>query len=191
MCGATWSYRVGMSTVGVSDRLTLRALRAGDEASARAAQAELAGENFDFLMDSGKTSFDEYLAILERMRLGEGLSPGQVSATFLGAFVDEDLVGRVSVRHQLSERLLRVGGHIGYAVRPQFRRLGYATTILPQALVVAREMGIELALVTCDDFNVGSIATIERCGGQPDRSEQHRAGQKLRYWIPTSTPTRG
>ena len=144
------------------DRLILRPLRAADEAAALAAQAELADEDFDFLMHLDGTVFADYLATLERMRLGQGLSPTQVPETFLAAFVDDDLVGRASIRHALSEQLLRVGGHIGYAVRPQFRRRGFATSILRQSLAVAGEMGIERALVTCDDSNIGSIATIER-----------------------------
>ena len=177
-----------MSIAGASNRLTLRSLSVADETAALAAHAELAVEDFDFLLGPCGTSFAEYLATLEQMRLGQGLSKSQVPATFLAAFVDDDLVGRVSIRHALSEQLLRVGGHIGYAVRPQFRRHGFATAILRHSLKVAGEMGIAPALVTCDDSNVGSIATIERCGGVLDHSEQTLVEHKLRYWIPTATP---
>ena len=177
-----------MSTTGASDRLNLRPLHAADEGEALSAHAELADEDFDFLLHLDGTVFANYLATLDRMRLGQGLSPTQVPETFLAAFVDDDLVGRVSIRHALSEQLLRVGGHIGYSVRPQFRRRSFATAILRQSLVVAGEMGIERALVTCDDSNVGSIATIERCGGVLDRSEEALVQHKLRYWIPTASP---
>ena len=180
-----------MSTTRASDPLTLRTLRPADEAAALAAHSELAGEDFDFLLHLESIGFAAYLATLERMRLGQGLSPTQVPETFLAAFVDDDLVGRVSIRHALSEQLLRVGGHIGYAVRPQFRRRGFATAILRQSLVVAGEMGIERALVTCDDSNVGSIATIARCGGVRERSEEALVTHKLRYWIPTASPGAG
>jgi len=168
--------------------LTLRALRAADETGALTAHAELAEEGFDFLHHSDGTEFADYLATLERMRLGQDLSPNQVPETLLAAFVDGDLVGRVAIRHALSKQLFRVGGHIGYAVRPQFRRHGFATSILRQSLVIAREIGIELALVTCDDSNVGSRATIERCGGVLDHSQPSLVQHKLRYWIPTSAP---
>lgn len=51
-------------------------------------------------------------------------------------------------------------------VVPEFRRRGYATRILGQALQIAHEkLGIHLALVTCDDDNIGSIRTIEKNGG--------------------------
>jgi predicted acetyltransferase len=71
----------------------------------------------------------------------------------------------VSIRHELNDHLAVVGGHIGYAVRPRYRRRGYATAMLRRSLEVARSVGVERALVTCDDENMGSIATIERCGG--------------------------
>ncbi|MGV8972461.1 MAG: GNAT family N-acetyltransferase, partial [Rhodoglobus sp.] len=63
------------------------------------------------------------------------------------------MVGRVSIRHKLNAFLAEVGGHIGYGVRPAFRRLGYATQMLHQALELARSLEIERALVTCDGDN--------------------------------------
>lgn len=41
-----------------------------------------------------------------------------------------------------------------------------AGTILRQSLVIARAVGADRVLVTCDDDNAGSIAVIERCGGK-------------------------
>ena len=59
-----------------------------------------------------------------------------------------------------------MGGHIGYAVVPEFRRRGYATTILHLSIQVARDkLGLTRILLTCDDDNIGSIRTIEKNGG--------------------------
>ena len=88
-------------------------------------------------------------------------------ATFLVADVDGDLVGRVSIRHVLNARLAAVGGHVGYGVRPGFRRLGHATRMLQLALERLGDLGVERALVTCDVDNTGSAATILSCGGTP------------------------
>ena len=79
------------------------------------------------------------------------------------------------------------GGHIGYGVRPAWRRRGYATEILRQSLVILRSYGVEHVLVTCDDANLGSAAVIEACGGVLERivpGEESDDGVPFRrYWI--------
>jgi predicted acetyltransferase len=151
-------------------RLTLRPLRPTDESASRRAHAELRGEGFTLLepVDPGVGWLD-YIEWLERMREGRDLPDGWVPFTFLVADVAGDIVGSVSVRHRLDDHLATVGGHIGYAVRPGFRRRGFATEMLRQALGVARTVCITRALLTCDDDNVGSAAVIERCGGVLER----------------------
>lgn len=94
----------------------------------------------------------------------------------------EKYLGRLAIRHVLTGFLLDVGGHIGYDVRPSRRREGHATAMLRQALPWARGLGIDPALVTCDDDNVGSIRVIEAAGGVLEDVR----GRKRRYWVPTS-----
>jgi predicted acetyltransferase len=53
--------------------------------------------------------------------------------------------------------------------------------MLAASLPWARELGIENALVTCDDTNEASRKVIEACGGVFDDQRE----QKLRYWIAT------
>jgi predicted acetyltransferase len=54
--------------------------------------------------------------------------------------------------------------------------------MLQQSLPWARELGIDPALVTCDDDNIGSIRVIENAGGELEDVR----GAKRRYWVPTS-----
>lgn len=91
----------------------------------------------------------------------------------------EEMVGFLAIRHRLNDFLLEEGGHIGYSVRPSRRREGHATRALSLALDRAAQLGIDRALVTCDDDNEPSRRTIERNGGV---FEDERNG-KLRYWI--------
>jgi predicted acetyltransferase len=166
--------------------LTLRPLRLDDETAARAAHAELQVEDFPFLL--GLRADEPWAAYVERLELsrqGHALAEGWVPSTFLGAEVDGCLVGRSSVRHDLNAWLARWGGHIGYAVRPAFRRRGYATAILQQSLTVAASLGIGRALVTCDVDNVVSAAVIEHCGGVLEGVAETEDGSppKRRYWV--------
>jgi len=132
--------------------------------------------------------FRDYLALLERQRDGADLPSNRVPSTFLFAFVGARIVGRLSIRHALNPSLARVGGHVGYAVVPEFRRRGYATEMLRQGLIIARDrFGIRRVLVTCDDDNVGSIRTIEKAGGELQNiiRDADSPKAKRRYWIET------
>lgn len=173
-------------------RLVLRRPRLDDEVELlrahRAASPDM--PTFLHLYQEGM-SMARYLEALEARERGEGLGVGQVPATFLFAFVQRRLVGRVSLRHVLTPQLERVAGHIGYAVVPEFRRRGHATEMLRQALRLARrELGLVRVLVTCDDDNVASIRVIEKNGGVLDNvvDGADLRAPKRRYWIETPAP---
>lgn len=98
---------------------------------------------------------------------------------------DGRIVGMLQVRHTLNDYLLHYGGHIGYSVRPDERRKGYASWMLAQALDYCRSLGLTRVLITCRDTNEASRRTILKAGGvyestehEPDRNEDLE-----RYWI--------
>jgi predicted acetyltransferase len=122
--------------------------------------------------------FSRYLEVLAEQERGENLPPKHVPSTFLFAFVATRIIGRVSIHHSLNEFLERVGGHIGYVVVPEFRRQGYATTILRLSLQIAREkLGIRRVLLTCDDNNIGFDQNNRKEWWHP-RKCHHRAGPR-------------
>jgi predicted acetyltransferase len=165
--------------------LRLRPLRASDEREAVAAHNELAPEGFHFLLEwRPGQPWPAYVHRLEQLRRGVRVPPGRVPATFLVANVGSGLVGRVSIRHELNAFLMDSGGHIGYCVRPDHRRRGYATEMLRQAIVMTRGEGVDRILVTCDDDNTASIVIIERAGGVLDDVRRAPDGaRKRRYWL--------
>jgi predicted acetyltransferase len=107
---------------------------------------------------------------------------GHVPSTILWWVSGDTFLGRLSIRHRMTRRLLDWGGIIGYDVRPSARRRGHATAMLRAALPVAHDLGHDPVLLTCDHDNVASRKVIEASGGV---FEDQRA-EKLRYWIPTS-----
>ena len=155
-----------------------------DEAEALAGDQELALEDWGFLLNyEPDMPWSEYLEILDDQRLGRNLPLGKVPATFLIAEHDGQLIGRSSIRHALNDFLFNVGGHIGYGVRPAFRRRGFATEILRQSLELISELGVTEVLVTCDDDNVGSYKVIESQGGVLENRVEFEGSLKRRYWI--------
>jgi predicted acetyltransferase len=178
------------SALTMQSDLTLRRPRADEEKEFLRAHRATSPEVPSFLHSYEEgMPFRRYLEVLADQEEGTNLpSSNHVPATFLFAFVASRIVGRASIRHRLNGLLERRGGHIGYVVVPEFRRQGYATTILRLSLAIAREkLGIHRILVTCDDDNIGSIRTIEKNGGilenivnGPDLDKPTR-----RYWIET------
>lgn len=101
--------------------------------------------------------------------------------TYLWIVEGDTFLGSLAIRHELNDYLLNEGGHIGYSVRPSARRRGHAAAASADAQPMARDLGIHRALLTCDEVNAGSRATIEKNGGV---WEDTRNG-KRRYWIDT------
>ncbi|MBF6216298.1 GNAT family N-acetyltransferase [Nocardia puris] len=178
--GATSRSSTAVETV------RLRPLQETDENVVRAAHSDLArGDSFPFALGlEPEMSWADYLRAREDQRQGVNLPDGIVASTFLLATVDGQVVGRTSIRHTLNDGLRRRGGHIGYAVLPQYRQRGYGTAILRRSIVVARSTGIDRILLTCDDSNLGSRRIIEACGGVLESTEPWTNGTLMcRYWI--------
>ena len=128
-------------------------------------------------------AFAEYVAELRAQALEETPRPaGFMPSTTLWWIDGEEYLARLAIRHRLTPNLHELGGHIGYDVRPSARLRGHATAMLRAALPVARGLGIDSALVTCDVTNVGSRRVIEANGGVFD----DQRGAKLRFWVPTA-----
>lgn len=112
----------------------------------------------------------------------EGFVP---STTYCLINDDEKIVGLVNLRHYLNDYLKTMGGHIGYGVRPDERRKGYATKMLELTLLEAKKMGIEKAMVTCYTENIGSNKTILNNGGELYETSLIEGRMTNKYWINT------
>ncbi len=169
-------------------KLKLRTLCIEDEVSFRQAVEKFKSEepsfHFAFGFDESEP-FSKYVEKLNSWSKGDLIPEGFVPNTFLVGIVDSQVVGRVSIRHCLNEALEKVGGHIGYGVVSGYRRKGYATEMLRQALPICSSLGLEEVLITCDCDNSTSMKIIERCGGvfESEINDSQFKVQKRRYWI--------
>ena len=78
---------------------------------------------------------------------------------------DKKIVGMISIRLALNERLKKYGGNIGYSIRPTERRKGYNKINLYLGLKVCDKHGIEKVFMDADLDNPASWKTMEAFGG--------------------------
>lgn len=136
-------------------------------------------------------SFEEWLEKIESEKNKETCKEGRVPATLFLTYRIEDnrLVGIVQIRHELSDYLLKYGGHIGDCVRPSEQGKGYATEQIGLALEKCRELGIDRALITCKKHNVASARTIVKNNGKLENEVKNEFEEDeimQRYWIELS-----
>ncbi|MFL0251030.1 GNAT family N-acetyltransferase [Clostridium neuense] len=148
----------------------------------------------EFIQDgddlAGTSYLEEYDVYEEWMKFvldneNEITKHTKVTANVFLAIREEDnkLVGIINIRHTLNEYLYKYGGHIGYSVRKNERRKGYAKKMLKIALEKCRELAIKKVLLTCDVNNIASEKTIKACGGILE-NEVFKDGEVVqRYWI--------
>lgn len=143
------------------------------------------GRDSDISVDNLNTDFDSYVNLLKGYKEGIELPEGYVPESKFWLVDGNYLIGTVSIRHYLTDLLERIGGHIGYEIRPSMRKKGYGKKILRLALNEAKALGINKALITCDETNIGSRKIIEGNGGVLENIESQGNGKprKLRYWI--------
>ena len=133
---------------------------------------------------SDQESFEDFVTHLLGWAQGLYLPEGWVPSTELWLIDGNEYIGTVSIRHRLTEKLLRESGHSGYYIRPSKRKMGYGKKILAMGLEKAKELGLTKVLVTCDENNIGSRKVIEANRGVlEDIVEVKNAPRKRRYWI--------
>ncbi len=146
-------------------------------------------ENGDRMYGSGRLknaeSFDIwYIALCNNSKeetVRKGLSPETI---YLAISVDDGhLVGMISIRHRLSDYLLKFGGHIDYSVRKSERQKGYAKEMLRLALKECAKLNIKRVLITCHKDNISSKKVIINNGGKLENEIEEKNKISERYWI--------
>ncbi|MCQ2483432.1 MAG: GNAT family N-acetyltransferase [Clostridia bacterium] len=108
----------------------------------------------------------EYEEWLEKIQKNASSGDEQWGKSLLYLCFDEDtLVGLLSVRYELPDKIAGEIGHIGYGVRPSQRNKGYATAMLSYALSVCKEKGLDSVILGCYKDNIASASTIKKNGG--------------------------
>ena len=152
-----------------------------------------AAEEHDVYSGDQALAWNGYAAFYDLLsKMKAGGYPRQDCVPMDSYFIEEAgrITGEIYIRHRLSPQLEKVGGHIGYKVRPSCRNRGLATTALRLALRRLADMDVDPALVTCDSNNVASARVIEKCGGIRTSDAAREGGFERRYWVPTRVEER-
>jgi len=132
-------------------------------------------------------SIAEWIDRNEKDMKKETLTPGHVTADLFLAIrnTDNKVVGMINFRHELSERLLRFGGNIGFSIRPSEQNQGLAKEMLRLCLEKCREKGLTQVLITCKTTNPRSRKVIQALGGihQDTTYFEPELAFIERYWI--------
>ena len=168
--------------------LVIRQLGPNDETAFLAGLKAWKGEEISwhsFVWSEGMTHQAHLRRLSDDVR-GVNLEKDRVPHTMLYGFLDEVIVGRCSVRHELNDFLRNFGGHIGYAVAPPYRRKGFGSQLFNAGQLYLKSLGVERAFMTCGFDNRPSRKMIEDAGGIFQDEAVDPSGQTVtrRYWVP-------
>ncbi len=134
--------------------------------------------------------FPAYVQQLHDQAVGNNLKEGHIPSKEFWMIDSDGYAGRIILGLTYTPTPERLGHHVGYAVRPSKRRLGYATKALGLLLDEARAMKIYMLMPDCASTNVASRKVIESNGGVLlDRLPNGEPCQgSLRYLIDLEAP---
>lgn len=129
--------------------------------------------------------FPRFIRSLRAQEQGVYPKKGLVPQTVFWLVDGEKFLGKLSIRHYLNDHLRKIGGHIGYYIRPDERKKGYGKMLLKLGLKKAKGLGIKNVTITCDISNVRSKKIIEANGGKLEAKVNMGRGspKKLRFII--------
>lgn len=110
----------------------------------------------DKMIDLLPQDFCDYQTMLDNSEKGIGLKKGWVKNSTFWLVDDGKYVGTFSLRHELTPKLTKNGGHIAYQIMPSQRNKGYAKKGLALCLAKAAELGLEQVMISCRKENTGS-----------------------------------
>lgn len=123
-------------------------------------------ERYPMPMDLDHSDFSALITKLKSFALGENLTMGLVPNSTLWLVQEDELCGVSNIRHELNQKLVNAGGHIGIGIRPLYRNRGLGKYLLGKTIEKAKMLGIYKVHIHCYAENIGSTKMIAACGGK-------------------------
>ncbi len=135
-------------------------------------------------LDQKGMEYEKYIDHLNSSAKATNLPEGWVPESTHFLVDDEGKIhGSASIRHYLTDKLLLIGGHVGYGVRKSSRGNGYGSLLLKLSLQFLQTIDVKKALVTCDKSNLASAKVIKNNSGILDSEGVVDDVIIQRYWI--------
>ncbi|MSS02361.1 GNAT family N-acetyltransferase [Floccifex porci] len=126
-------------------------------------------------------SFDDWMDLVKKNENIETVSKDWAVSSVFFLMLESKIIGITEIRHSLTTPFLQeYAGHIGYSIRPSYRKKGYGTKLLSLAKDYCREIGLKEIRLGCYCDNVGSIRVIENNQGICIKKKEYLDG-KLMY----------
>lgn len=140
------------------------------------------------MIEASSNQFETYFDDLKKDERAD-LKNGRVAQTSFWLVDGTKYIGSFDLRHELTENLEKIGGHIAYEIRPSMRKKGYGYKGLKLCLQKAFDMGIENVLITCKEDNIASYNLIHKVmleyGGTEIADVQFDQFLEKRHWVHT------
>ena len=132
--------------------ITLRKLSENDDCDIYEMLQEIPSEENGFINAVQGKTFEVYKQWLAEnaafAKTNELIDGWIVPTSIYWLYADGKPVGMGKLRHFLTDKLRKEGGHTGYAIRPSERNKGYGTILLQKLMLEAKKLGIDRMLLT-------------------------------------------
>jgi len=158
-------------------RLELRKLSLEDGMDIYDMLQEIPKDENGFMNGCHGLTYDEYKQWLIRsnnIANGIGLEDWRVPANTYWLYVNGEPVGMGKLRHRLTDKLREDGGHVGYAIAPSYRNLGYGKILLKLLVDEAKAIGIDSLLIAVQNHNTASLHVAIANGGKIEKADDVR-----------------
>lgn len=174
-------------SISTNSSLIIRELGPQDERSFLNSLLEWSHEDRSWMTFDWKPgmSHEEHLKILYNHKNNINLPSHFVASTMLYGFLEDQIIGRVHLRHELNENLRLRGGHMGYAVSQKFRKHGFGLALAKAGYqYLSLQLQVDKVLITCATTNTGSVQIIESLGAKLENVLKDENGiDTCRYWV--------
>lgn len=129
-------------------------------------------------------SKEDFIIILKEMidhSNGINLPNKYVPYTEYYLYENSEIIGLFRLRHKINDFMTEINtGHIGYYIKPEKRKQGYATIGLKLLIDLSKNI-IEEDFLQAGAFksNIASIKTLEKCGFKTFKTTENKVLKRL------------